>query len=97
MIIVLGQILIDCFPEYERIGGAPFYFAYHLKKMGCGRFGFFAEWGLCGHAAFRICGDRILRQRSSHTDIQCVKYRIENPPGDHCGMFYTFMVNSMGQ
>ena len=34
MIIVLGEILIDCFPEYERIGGAPFNFAYHLKKMG---------------------------------------------------------------
>ena len=34
MVIVIGEILIDCFPDYERIGGAPFNFAYHLKKMG---------------------------------------------------------------
>ncbi len=34
MIIVAGEILIDRFPDYERIGGAPFNFAFHLKKMG---------------------------------------------------------------
>lgn len=34
MIIVIGEILIDHFPEYERIGGAPFNFAFHLKNMG---------------------------------------------------------------
>lgn len=34
MIIVIGEILIDRFPEYERIGGAPFNFAFHLKNMG---------------------------------------------------------------
>lgn len=34
MIIVIGEILIDHFPEYERIGGAPFNFAFHLKSMG---------------------------------------------------------------
>ncbi len=34
MIAVVGEILIDRFPEYERIGGAPFNFAYHLKKLG---------------------------------------------------------------
>ncbi len=34
MIVVVGEILIDRFPEYERIGGAPFNFAYHLKKLG---------------------------------------------------------------
>jgi fructokinase len=26
--------LIDRFPDYERIGGAPFNFAYHIKQMG---------------------------------------------------------------
>ena len=34
MILVIGEILIDRFPDYERIGGAPFNFAFHLKQMG---------------------------------------------------------------
>jgi fructokinase len=34
MIVVIGEILIDRFPDYERIGGAPFNFAFHLKQMG---------------------------------------------------------------
>jgi fructokinase len=34
MVIVIGEILVDRFPDYERIGGAPFNFAYHLKKLG---------------------------------------------------------------
>ncbi len=34
MIAVIGEILIDMFPDYERIGGAPFNFAFHLKKLG---------------------------------------------------------------
>ena len=34
MIVVIGEILIDHFPDYERIGGAPFNFAFHIKQMG---------------------------------------------------------------
>jgi fructokinase len=34
MIVVIGEILIDRFPDYERIGGAPFNFAFHLRQMG---------------------------------------------------------------
>jgi fructokinase len=34
VIVVIGEILIDMFPEYQRIGGAPFNFAFHLKKLG---------------------------------------------------------------
>lgn len=34
MIVVVGEILIDRFQEYQRIGGAPFNFAFHLKKLG---------------------------------------------------------------
>jgi fructokinase len=34
MILVIGEILIDRFVDYERIGGAPFNFASHLKQMG---------------------------------------------------------------
>ena len=34
MVIVLGEILIDVFPDDRRIGGAPFNFAFHLKQMG---------------------------------------------------------------
>ena len=34
MILSIGEILVDIFPNYERIGGAPFNFAYHMKKFG---------------------------------------------------------------
>ena len=34
MIIVIGEILFDLFPKFKRLGGAPFNFAYHLKKFG---------------------------------------------------------------
>ena len=34
-VLVAGEILFDVFPEYRRIGGAPFNFAFHLKKLGC--------------------------------------------------------------
>jgi len=34
VILVIGEILFDVFPDYKRLGGAPFNFAYHLKKFG---------------------------------------------------------------
>lgn len=34
MILVIGEILVDIFPGYRRIGGAPFNFSYHLKQLG---------------------------------------------------------------
>lgn len=34
MIVVIGEILIDIFQDYQRIGGAPFNFAFHLTKLG---------------------------------------------------------------
>lgn len=34
MILVVGEILYDIFPESKRLGGAPFNFAYHLKQFG---------------------------------------------------------------
>ena len=34
MILVIGEILFDIFPNYRRLGGAPFNFAYHLKNLG---------------------------------------------------------------
>jgi fructokinase len=34
MILVIGEILIDRFPDYVRVGGAPFNFAFHIKQMG---------------------------------------------------------------
>jgi fructokinase len=33
-ILALGEALIDHFPDYQRAGGAPFNFAYHLRKWG---------------------------------------------------------------
>jgi fructokinase len=34
VILVIGEILLDVFPNYRRLGGAPFNFAYHLKNLG---------------------------------------------------------------
>jgi fructokinase len=34
MILALGEILFDVFPDYRRLGGAPFNFAFHLKELG---------------------------------------------------------------
>jgi len=34
MILVVGEILFDAFPDYKRLGGAPFNFAFHLKNLG---------------------------------------------------------------
>ncbi len=34
MVLVIGEILVDIFPEYRRIGGAPFNFSYHLRQAG---------------------------------------------------------------
>jgi fructokinase len=34
VILVIGEILFDVFPNYKRLGGAPFNFAYHLKNFG---------------------------------------------------------------
>jgi len=34
VISVIGEILFDEFPNYRRLGGAPFNFAYHLKNFG---------------------------------------------------------------
>jgi fructokinase len=34
MVIVFGEILLDIFPTYTRIGGAPFNFAFHLHRLG---------------------------------------------------------------
>lgn len=34
MIIAIGEILYDIFPEYKRLGGAPFNFAAHLQAVG---------------------------------------------------------------
>ena len=34
MNFVIGEILFDLFPDYRRLGGAPFNVAYHLKHFG---------------------------------------------------------------
>ncbi|MCF8110322.1 MAG: hypothetical protein K9J85_02430 [Desulfobacteraceae bacterium] len=34
LILAIGEILVDIFPEYRRIGGAPFNFSYHLYNFG---------------------------------------------------------------
>ena len=34
MILTIGEILFDIYPDGKRFGGAPFNFAYHLKQFG---------------------------------------------------------------
>ena len=34
MILVIGEILFDLFGNNKKLGGAPFNFAFHLKKLG---------------------------------------------------------------
>jgi len=34
MVLVIGEILFDIFSAYKCIGGAPFNFAFHMKKLG---------------------------------------------------------------
>lgn len=34
MVVVFGEILLDRFPDYQRIGGAPFNVAFHLWNLG---------------------------------------------------------------
>ncbi|BBO73894.1 fructokinase [Desulfosarcina widdelii] len=75
MIVVIGEILIDIFPHYERIGGAPFNFAYHLKKMGF-PVRFFTRVGKDRHAK------RILdRLRSTGFDLDDVQIDPVHPTG----------------
>ncbi|RMF81665.1 MAG: carbohydrate kinase, partial [Nitrospirae bacterium] len=33
-IVAVGEVLFDCFPDGERLGGAPLNFAYHLHRLG---------------------------------------------------------------
>ncbi len=35
VVLSFGEILYDIFPAYERLGGAPFNFAYHLHAFDC--------------------------------------------------------------
>jgi len=75
VIVVIGEILIDIFPEYERIGGAPFNFAYHLKKMGFS-VRFLSRVGQDRH------GERILdRLRSEGFDLDDVQIDPVHPTG----------------
>jgi len=34
MILVIGEILFDQFPDYRKLGGTPFNFAFHLVQFG---------------------------------------------------------------
>jgi len=34
MIVAIGEILFDIFPQYRRLGGAPFNFVFHIKNLG---------------------------------------------------------------
>jgi len=75
MILSIGEILFDLFPDYERIGGAPFNFAVHLKNLGT-RVRFFSRIGNDVH------GTRILRKIKYHTlDAKDIQPDSEHPTG----------------
>lgn len=75
MIVVIGEILIDIFPDTERIGGAPFNFAYHLKNLGF-PVRFFSRVGKDRHAK------RILdRLQSTGFDLYDVQIDSIHPTG----------------
>jgi fructokinase len=33
VVVIVGELLLDCFPDYRRIGGAPFNVAFHLHHL----------------------------------------------------------------
>jgi fructokinase len=67
VIVVIGEILIDIFEDYQRIGGAPFNFAFHLKKLGF-PVRFFSRVGNDPHGRRII--DLLKKHRFSESDIQ---------------------------
>ena len=75
MILVIGEILIDQYPNYDRIGGAPFNFAYHLKQLGFS-VRFFSRVGEDRH------GQRILeRLRRAGFDLADIQIDTKYPTG----------------
>ncbi len=67
MIVVIGEILIDIFEDYQRIGGAPFNFAYHLIKLGF-PVRFFTRVGNDRHG--RRISEMLLKNGFEEGDIQ---------------------------
>lgn len=67
MIVVIGEILIDFFQDYQRIGGAPFNFAFHLKKLGF-PVRFLTRVGNDRHG--RRIMDMLIKSGFSETDVQ---------------------------
>ena len=67
MIWVIGEVLVDRFPTYSRMGGAPYNFAFHLKKLGHD-VRFFSRVG--NDKDGRMILDRLERTGFSTGDIQ---------------------------
>ena len=67
MIVVIGEILIDIFQDYQRIGGAPFNFAFHLRKLGF-PVRFFTRVGNDRHGRRII--DMLIKNGFNEADVQ---------------------------
>ena len=67
MIVVIGEILIDIFQDYQRIGGAPFNFAFHLRKLGF-PVRFFTRVGNDRHG--RLIIDMLIENGFNEADVQ---------------------------
>jgi fructokinase len=67
VIVVIGEILIDRFPTYQRIGGAPFNFAFHMQQLGF-PIRFFSRVGEDGHGRRIIA--MLKKKGFDTTDVQ---------------------------
>lgn len=83
MVIVIGEILMDIFPEYERLGGAPFNFAYHLAQMGV-HLSFVSRVGAdrTGKEILKRLDERGFDTRMIQTDLKYPTGRVEVTPDD---------------
>lgn len=59
LVIGLGEILWDCFPDERRPGGAPANFAYHARQLGLGGV-------VCTRVGEDDLGDELVRYMSDH-------------------------------
>lgn len=74
-VLVFGEVLFDCFPDREVLGGAPFNVAWHLHGFGI-KVKMLSAVGKDSH------GDRVLeRMKSWGMDTSGIQIRPEQPTG----------------
>lgn len=75
LIIGLGELLWDCFPDGERPGGAPANFAYHAAQLGC-------RGAVLSRVGIDHRGDELLRRLAdSGVETQWIQRDPTHPTG----------------